>query len=385
MSAGNSANSASGHSVWGRVLDANGKPVPGAEIYWIAAEHAGRESVDLHATHWVARADADGRFWAPGLPSGPCLLLPDFQRIAVAGDTVRLEHALRVTLPLPEGEIVVPLPYSGISFVTIRGRVYDEADKSPVAGHLLVVLGADQKTVVRQMVTAADGSFGFGLLAQGKYVLAALGTSRHLGGGMPVDLAGGQIVNAQIGLHLRPPGPRHLVRVRVEDELGLPVVGVPVQICAPDMQPLVVATDTEGRAEAAGLPVRPTTVAVGVVEFSPRGVVVPPGETAEPIDVSISLLRMAQVRIAVRDAETGKALRHANIFVSHGGGDYWNWGGVLPPPGQSPKEHHDVAVLPGRVVVRAESPGYEGAHREFDVAAGADAPEITLGLARRAG
>ena len=32
------------HSVWGRVIDANGKGVPGAEVYWVAAEHAGKET-----------------------------------------------------------------------------------------------------------------------------------------------------------------------------------------------------------------------------------------------------------------------------------------------------------------------------------------------------
>ncbi|MCE9635790.1 MAG: hypothetical protein K8T90_08805 [Planctomycetes bacterium] len=371
------------HSIWGRVVDANGKGVPRAEVYWVAARHAGKESVELFETHWVALADAEGRFWAPGLPSGRCLLVPDFQRIAVAGDKVRLDHAMPVTLPLPEGELVVPLPYSGASFVVIRGRVYDEADRSPIAGHLMAVLDPEKRAVVRQMVTGPDGSFAFGLLRPGKYVLGALGTSRYLGGGNPVELTGGQTVNAQVGLHRRPAGPRHIVRVRVEDELGLPVTGVPVQFSVPDIETLVVPTDEEGRAEATDLPERPTAVMVGVIEFSPRGTVVPPGDPGVPVELTISLQRTLRMRVAARDAESGKLLRHANICVSHGGGDYWSWGGVLPAPGAPEKDHSDVVVLPGRVTVRAESPGYEGARQEVEVTSGMDAPSVTLDLVHR--
>jgi hypothetical protein len=125
-------------------------------------------------------------------------------------------------------------------------------------------------------------------------------------------------------------------------------------------------------------------VLVGVLEFSPRGVFVPKGEPGVPTEVTISLQRTVPLRVAVRDAETGKPLRHANVCVSHGGGDYWNWGGVLPPPGAPERDHADIVVLPGRVTIRAESPGYQGAEQHLEVKAGVDAPSVTLDLVHRA-
>lgn len=371
------------HSVWGRVIDANGNPVPRAEVYWVAAEHGGRETVELYETHWVALADADGRFWAPGLPSGPGLLVPDLQRTAVAGDKVRIGDAMRVTLPLPEGELVVPFPHMPNSFAAIRGRLQDQVDGSPLVGHV-VLLGTPTGAVLRQTATGPDGTFGFGFLQPGKYLIAAVHSVRHVGGAGPAELAGGQTANVQLGLPRREPGPRHVVRVQVEDELGLPVGGVPVQFSMPDFQPVIVPTDEEGVAQASDLPVRPDKVMVGVLEFSPRGTLVPPGEPGVPIDLGISLQRTVRMQVAVRDAETGKALRHANICVSHGGGDYWNWGGVLPPPGAPQKDHQDVVVLPGRVTVRAESPGYESGRQEIEIVPGVEPPTVVLDLAPRA-
>jgi hypothetical protein len=69
--------------------------------------------------------------------------------------------------------------------------------------------------------------------------------------------------------------------------------------------------------------------------------------------------------------------------VSHGGGDYWNWGGVLPPPGVPEKDHQEVVVLPGRVTVRAESPGYAGGREEVEVTAGLEPPQVVLELVPR--
>jgi hypothetical protein len=385
MNAADRPNAGSGaamHSVWGRVVDATGKGVPAAEVYWVAAEHAGRQSVELHETHWVALADADGRFWAPGLPAGSCLLVPDFKRVGIAGDRVSLAHATPVTMPLPEGEFVLPLPFSAQTFAMVTGHIYDETDKTAVAGHLVALLDPEGgRKFKREVLTAPDGSFNFGLLHPGTYMLALDGTEKHLDGASPpAELAGGATMKVQIGVRRRAPGPRHVVHVRVEDELALPVVGVPVQFVAPNFRTLIVATDAEGRAEASDLPTRPETVLVGVREFSPRGVFVPPGEPGVPVEVTISLHRTTLLRVAVRDAETGKPLRHANIRVSHGGGDYWNWGGVLPPPGAPQPDHHDIFVLPGHVTVRAESPGYVGVRQEVEVVAGEDAPVVTFEL-----
>ncbi|MCE9637084.1 MAG: hypothetical protein K8T90_15375 [Planctomycetes bacterium] len=51
------------------------------------------------------------------------------------------------------------------------------------------------------------------------------------------------------------------------------------------------------------------------------------------------------MRVAVLDASTGKPLRHANVLVTHGGGDLWIVGGVLPRRNE-PSVHVTIRLEP---------------------------------------
>ena len=374
-----------GHSVWGRVLDPLGKPVSNAEVFWISDEHEGEDSVELFHVHKVAQADLDGQFWAAGLPAGRSLLLPDFQRMGKSGDRFRIGHATTVNLPLAEdvGEIVLEFPFRRTDFGSVHGVIRDNVDERPIPDLPVALFDESGKKAVRTGQTGQDGSFGFALLPAGKYHLMIMGTPTHLDGTTPLTLALNQRLDAKVGQHRRPDGPRGSVLVRVEDTIGLPVPGAVVSLITPNLHVAPKHVDSDGVAHIEGLPVRPDAIIAAALGFWQQGVALPPGRLTDPADVRVVLPRSVVMRISARDAVTGKLVRHANILVTHSGGDQWIWGGVLPPPDAPPQHFHEVQVSPGPVTIRAESPGYRTAEVEREVASFDTPLSVSLDLARR--
>jgi hypothetical protein len=371
------------HSVWGRVLDPRGEPVSNAEVFWISAEHEGEDSVELFHVHKVAQADPDGRFWAAGLPAGRSLLLPDFQRMGRSGDRFRIGHATTLNLPLAEdvGELVLEFPFRRTDFGSVHGVVRDIVDQRPIPDLPVALFDESGKKAVRTGQTGPDGSFGFELLPAGKYHLVIMGTPTHLEGTAPLTLGLNQRLDAKIGQHRRPDGPRGSLVVRVEDPLGLPVPGAVVSMMTPNFHVAPKEVDSGGLAHIDGLPVRPNAVLAAAPGFWQQGVALPPGGLTDPAEVRVVLPRSVAMRIFARDAVTGKPVRHANILVTHSGGDQWIWGGVLPPPDAPSQSFHEVQVSPGPVTIRGESPGYRTTTVEREVASSDDPLSVRLDLA----
>ncbi len=369
------------HSVWGRVEDADGRAVPTAEIFWVDAARADEATVGLFDVHKVAQADRDGRFWAPGLPEGAGLLLPDFERLGVVGDQVTIGHASRVELPTDEEPVLV-FPHRRTDYGRIAGVVTDEVDGRP-ASRLPVALFAEGETEkpLRQAETTTGGAFEFAWLREGNYRIAVWGTARQLEGAAPVELGRNQRIDAKIALHRRPPGPRGAACVRITGELGLGLRGARVRVLLPGIHVAPRTADADGRVAFGDLPARPERAMATAAGHWPGGAIIAPGPLEEPLDVEIVLEPAARLRVAILDAATGKPLRHANVFVSHAGGEQCMWGGVLPPPGAPPRDHHDVDVRLGAVTVRAASPGYATGEARVTIAGGDDEPALTLRLA----
>jgi hypothetical protein len=148
----------------------------------------------------------------------------------------------------------------------------------------------------------------------------------------------------------------------------------------PNVQTAPTTTGSDGNVEFENLPVRAERIFAVAPGYWIAGALIPPGSLDEPLDVTIVLASTVRLHVEILDATTGKPLRHANLLVTHGGGDYWVWGGVLPPPDAPPRDHHDVEVRPGPVTVRAASPGFASAEVRVDVVAGEDAAPVTLRL-----
>jgi len=368
-------------SLWGRVVDAGGTPLAGAELFWVDEEHARGETAAMLHVHKVGQADQEGRFWASGLPEGPGVLVPDFQRIGVGEYQVRLDRGTRLTLPMAEGadDIVLRFPVTPQDFARILGVVFDNESKAPVAGHLLVLVDAEGGArFKRELETGKDGSFQFPWLPPGKFLLGIVGTHRHLQGVMPVEVGAGRKVEARIGLHRRPAGPGHSVRVRVEGPLGLPVPEARVVLRAENYATPALECGPDGWAEATGYAVRPVAALASAPGHWPAATAVPPGDPGVAVEVTVALQESARLQVCARDAGTGRPLRYANFRVTTAGSDYWHWGGVLPPPGAPEPEFTGFMVLPGPVTIRADSPGYHEATRTVEVPPGDDEPTTVV-------
>ena len=372
------------HSVWGRVTDPGGAVVP-AEVFWVHAEHAGKETVGLFDVHKVAHADNEGRFWAPDLPAGPCLLVPDVHRLHVVGDQVRIAHGTPITLPTTQEEVALTFPRRRTEFGSIYGVVLDQADRRPGA-HLAVALVDAAGNVLREAETRSDGRFEFPfLLSPAMYTVRINGSRHHLGGAIPADLGRNRRLDLTIEQFRHPPGPRAPVRARVERVDGTPIAHARVRVAIPELSLAPVKTRADGLAEFGDLPARPARVLAEAAGYWPAGTTLPDGDVADPADVIVTLERAARLRVHVIDAATERPVRHANVIVSHAGGDECTWGGVLPPPDQPPRDFQDISVRQGPVTVRAESPGYSRSEATVVVAATQDPTvPVTLRLQRRA-
>jgi 5-hydroxyisourate hydrolase-like protein (transthyretin family) len=356
-----------------------------AEVFWVHGEHAGRENVGLFDVHKVAQADLHGRFWAPELPSGDCVLIPDFQRLHLVHDQMRIAHGARLTLPCGGDEVTLLFPRRRTEFGSIHGVVRSKCDGKPGA-RLHVALVDDRGEVVRETDTRADGRFEFPLLLSPAHLTVRVWGSRRLVGGQaPVALGPNKRLDMTIELDTLSPGPRATLSVRVGDTLGVPIAGAQVRAVLPDVSVARVETGFDGCATIDDLPARPVTVVAEAHGYWPAGASIAPGCIADPVEAEITLERAVRLRVHLRDAATGRPVRHANLFVRHAGGEQWTWGGVLPPPGESQRDFHDVSVRTGAVTVRAESPGHAPAEETIEVPATADDDvAVTVDLPLRA-
>ncbi len=371
------------HSVFGRVVASDGQALPEAEVFWVDAAHAGEASVDLIDVHKVAHADREGRFWAPQLPEGTHYLLADFRRLGVDGDQVDIAHAQAVTVPLADDEeVTLRFPFERREFGSIHVVVRHEGTHRPGSRLPIGLLTADGERMVRQGETHTNGKIAFEFLKEGRYRLTLAGTRTRLEGTAELELGRNARLDVTVDQRTRPPGTRTDVAVHVTDHLGLPAIGALVQLVAPGFHHAPVRTDREGVAPFPALPVLPQGVIATLSGHHASGAALPKTEPGTPIAIHHRLLRAARLRVRVRDATDGRTLRHANVLVSHAGGDHWTWGGVLPPPDAPPREAVEMEVPLGDTTVRATSPGHRPGETQVTIDDADAVQEIVIDLKR---
>lgn len=93
-----------GVGITGRLLDADGNPIPGTEIRLVAKGLRLRPPAGLKPTavglHRVAKTDADGHFAFQGLPDGQHLLWVRHLQFATYQQSLELDRAVSLTLSL---------------------------------------------------------------------------------------------------------------------------------------------------------------------------------------------------------------------------------------------------------------------------------------------
>jgi hypothetical protein len=122
--------------LFGRVVDEQGKPVPGSDVVTLG------ESLDLHEM-----ADAEGSFEVRGLPEGPVWL----------GAESGSQISDRAYAMLVDGRAVGPIELRLHPTQQLTGRVM--SPQGPVAGSRVVVLARTPEGGGAMATTGADGTF----------------------------------------------------------------------------------------------------------------------------------------------------------------------------------------------------------------------------------
>jgi len=375
-------------SVWGRVVDADGDPPPRSLVYWLAGDHRGPAlPLDLHP---VARTDPAGNFCAVDLPHGECLLAADCEAFGSGARGARSSEALRVVIPPEEaGELLLRYPFSRKQFARVRGFVRGKDDLRVLRGHKVVLVdpatpNAGEKFRMETR-TDREGDFEFPWVPPGNYALGVPGTLGRMDAGFLLNgLPAGAEPRLGIQVARRPPGgTRHAAVARCVDETGAPVPGAEVSILATNfhLPPLLAGED--GVARQGDLPV-PPYAAVGrkpghLEAGQPFGA---PGEG--PGEVRLVLRRLATVRVVAVDGGTGEPLRRARVAIEHEGGVAENIEEILRPPAAvTPDGGFELAVLPGRVTIRAAYPGYGKAELPAEVSLDGSPDPFVIALTER--
>lgn len=203
----------------GRVIDPDGRPIPGAQV--IAAGLRGEELGPV-----IAVADGAGRFRLDALP--PTGLLE-----VVAERFARRVIALE---PVARALDVVLAPAR-----VLAGRVVAAEDERPLPGALVEGESATWRARAR---TGPDGRFGFDDLPDGEraaFVVTADGRR-----GLVVEEAAAALVRLELG---------RAVRGQVVDPEGAPVPGAVVFVLGADQlaHPHTTRADRDGRWQVTGL------------------------------------------------------------------------------------------------------------------------------------
>jgi RNA polymerase sigma factor (sigma-70 family) len=290
-----------GARVFGKVIDTNGNPVAGIQVYL-------RGSEDIHrGASWPT--EDDGTFEFPNvLPATSCWV------VAAHNESGKERRSDQFGLtPLLSGETheITLTVYDGL----FTGRVLDERGR-PVSG-IAVLADPDgwwyRGTLPRE-VTGEDGRFRMAGVVKGKYEMVLTpenGSSIETGVKAVSDGVG---VRSEINLVFKAPtgGTFH---GRVTNEAGDGLGDAYVR-CNLTVQSATIAwalTDADGYYEIVGVADGPNVLLARHRDYEEKGlgVVVPDGEA-----IDIVLQRRSEVRGQVVHHDTGEPIREFEIYAA---------------------------------------------------------------------
>lgn len=198
----------------GRVVDADGRPVPDAPV---VARRQGDKHDSVRAD---ARSDGAGAFRLDDLPAGEYLVALGFRHDPgrAAGPST--------TVTLTAGQTRDDVTLTVVTGGTLVGRAL-EADGSPRPGQRVSVWSADPAVLTREVVTDARGAFRFVDLPPGRWSATDGDQER---GEVAVEVLSGETATVE----LRRSEGAWLTGVVTDRRTGLPVPGVRVAQAAFD-------------------------------------------------------------------------------------------------------------------------------------------------------
>ena len=298
-----------GGTVTGRLLDANGKPVPGSRVVWTPYREDDELLVEqtegtTPSTVGETKTDEAGRFKItlekPGALSAIRVLTPGLPEARLAGPYDSADTTDVGDLRLP-----------GAS--KLSGRVSDDGGK-PVAGARVLALSAaggfqdGEALYLSEAKTGADGSFSMADAPDGARVLSA-----RAAGLVPLTRFSLE-AHAEERLVMQRGG---VLRGTLADAAGKPVAGA-IVVC----EEVAGRTDASGAFRLTGVPYGSRTVeTVWKEDLAARKETVKVPRDAET-EVSLKLARAASIAGSVVDETTRKPIAGVRISLQNPGRNF---------------------------------------------------------------
>jgi protocatechuate 3,4-dioxygenase beta subunit len=364
--------------VSGRVLDAAGTPVEGAEVYRMPLD-TDREATTVVSYEFltkIATTDKEGEFVAERQAHGTFLLVANFQRCLNRPGGMETRDAIVVRLQERDRteNLLLQLPFNVGEFVALRGVVSD-AEGRPVRGAQVFV-------DYQECRTGADGRFDAGRVPVGEHavVVHRLGY-KALETEVVADRGRENV--ARLMLEFEETGELRLAG-QVLDTRGRPVANAVVYLNADVRTVRRVSTDGTGEYAFEKLPQRleksECSVNVSAAGYFPRrvdDVRVP----ADPFEIRIErayplVLKvisdatgepLPQTRGEARREDTTAGPVKYRVFLTWSS---YREGGV----------HDDLLVPAGNIQLEVEAPGHAATTVAFEIAPDEEPREVVVRL-----
>ncbi|MBX7244228.1 MAG: carboxypeptidase-like regulatory domain-containing protein [Candidatus Sumerlaeaceae bacterium] len=346
----------------GKVLDAAGSPVPGANVAISVAESQGDSKLVAIQT-WSLVCGADGAFASTAIPAG---------EVTVEATAANL-IAQRRTIRMPDTNVLFQLAAEGNA---VDGYVFDDHNGEVVSGATVRLTedpnGSQPVAHVKSWsaTSNADGTFHFTGLPEGNYRVSANKEHLHLKQtealpGNRLALTAGQPAPE---LHLRLYGGHTIVGKVTETDTGAPIEGAGVTVLSDP--PAGATTDPDGTYRIRGVP---ADGPLGIVAMSVQrdGYSTSRDPEASEMLTALTQLDPAQLEATqnfqlhrqlnvsgrVRN-EAGLGIFPAQVAISL---DYKRDSGKMAgyrDVACDGNGYYSLLVPPGNYVLRARAPGY---------------------------
>lgn len=288
------------------VLDSEGVPVSGAEVYLGPPEVAGTENVSFGDLKRVGATDERGALRVTALPGGQAAVCAKVEGLLSGPRGLDARSGVTVVLrPSRDATATIRLPFALSTLGAVLGRVVEKGTGNPLA----------RAQVEGPWVGAtadADGRFRFGRLAAGPRYIRASRTG-YAPGDVTVDVAAGKETAVEIALSFAEAGGLELRGVvRGPDGEAVPDATLYVMVTSERGTNRTGRADANGAFVLSGLPDRLRTVGLKLqADAFQRGymavVIDFPQGLGDQNDLTLTLpTRFTTLALSITDGGTGE-------------------------------------------------------------------------------
>jgi hypothetical protein len=346
------------------VLDEDGRPFPGADVYLGPPDTAGSQAISFGDLRKLGTTGPDGVLAADGLPDGAAAVFGNYRNMLNGRYGLDGSHGVVTTLRPGQGTAAtVKLPFPVGEFGAVAGKVVGPEGRPLPAS---VAIGYSR------MWAKKDGLFSLAGVTEGTRTLAVRSTG-YRPHARSVEVVAGKTTQVEVKLEYAEAGTMRIEGTVVgpQDE---PVAGANVYLMMTKERGTLrrAITDAQGRFAMEQLPERVRTEASRlqasrVPQYASHVLPFEAGIADERVTLKLPI-RYVQFELRVLDAATGEPIRQLNVVAER-------------PESKRPRANltYDYAqgyrrgmVEPGRHTVRIDALDHEDVEFDVDVKPDAD-------------